>query len=908
MKLKRVEVMKSVTEKLGWFKSQIELENEINFYDNNIGSEDFMCGLLNYVYGWHLVNLNKKDKNCPGIDLGDEENRVAVQITSDNSRKKVQSTIDTFLKKEYEKKYSKLIFVILGSKTRFSKDFDTANKFVFDRIKDVIDINQIIKDLDNCDDEMIFQVHSYIEEKMRVPDKSKNYNDINSLLLETREKIHAMCLTKLRALGISRDIGELIIEDGISTELPDFIKQKGVKFLIGDFGSGKSHLLYQNTLKLVDSYQKRDIDKIPVFLEASDINKYGSISDYCKIIDIDIECAFIIIDSLDEGDYDLIEKIVNEVEFLENRYDDINIIVGSRPISFLIGKKNIHMPLLSDGEINGLYTRITGDSSFSIEHRFDGKEKKRMLTMIRKPFFAILYAIYMKDHHFYMKNEVDMINYFIEKSMQPYLLKNPQINLDFEKMSALSIERNYGIIHKSEIPRDINLDALIKSGFVRLEEAGSIVFNLPIIVQWLGARAIRDNLVDFFELVDDESRLLKWRYSLSIMFNQMTYEESEKYFSYLVENKVDLAGIIIRDGIAFEGIIDVSDTIESGKKMYRCMQSWVKGLGVLAESLGVSKNGTVNTLAILCKEQWIEFSWANEYAGNNIILLKDAVKFQCFSTVHGRGVPAQATWPWVVTFEYLSELIEDGIENKKWITLNGTVESEFVWKNTLKLKNKGSLYTGSFDINDVNEYRKKALNYKKIDMNTYFYLVDRLKEGGNNRIEVPYVAGDQEYKTNFIWANYSKEQMRRRVEAIYKNVFREYQKMAETFFECFKMRLSTYLLLPCKFVGTLVYDDSETEPLYAGPIMQYYMEPLPLEKENVVEIKLSDDRKNFGCEVEDVFKIIMEAADNYRSGKKEFISFIIHTGVCMDSSCTPVTDIVYDMLKNDLKKIAWIKK
>ena len=38
MKLKRVEVMKSVTEKLGWFKSQIELENEINFYDNNIGS------------------------------------------------------------------------------------------------------------------------------------------------------------------------------------------------------------------------------------------------------------------------------------------------------------------------------------------------------------------------------------------------------------------------------------------------------------------------------------------------------------------------------------------------------------------------------------------------------------------------------------------------------------------------------------------------------------------------------------------------------------------------------------------------------------------------------------------------------------------------------------------------------
>lgn len=48
--------------------------------------------------------------------------------------------------------------------------------------------------------------------------------------------------------------------------------------------------------------------------------------------------------------------------------------------------------------------------------------------------------------------------------------------------------------------------------------------------------------------------------------------------------------------------------------------------------------------------------------------------------------------------------------------------------------------------------------------------------------------------------------------------------------------------------------------------------------------------------------------DKQDDRKKEFISFIIHTGVCMDSSCTPVTDIVYDMLKNDLKKIAWIKK
>ena len=76
MKIKRVEILQNIAAKLGLLKNQIELENQINFYNNNIGSENLMCGLLNYIYGWNLVNLNKKEKNYPGIDLGDEKKKI----------------------------------------------------------------------------------------------------------------------------------------------------------------------------------------------------------------------------------------------------------------------------------------------------------------------------------------------------------------------------------------------------------------------------------------------------------------------------------------------------------------------------------------------------------------------------------------------------------------------------------------------------------------------------------------------------------------------------------------------------------------------------------------------------------------------------------------------------------------
>lgn len=101
--LKREEYINFIVNKLCQLKNEVELQNSINLYNINIIAEDFFRELLNIVYKYNLININSIQKNVSAIDLGDEKNRICIQVTSNNKRNKVQETIDKFLCNEFEK-------------------------------------------------------------------------------------------------------------------------------------------------------------------------------------------------------------------------------------------------------------------------------------------------------------------------------------------------------------------------------------------------------------------------------------------------------------------------------------------------------------------------------------------------------------------------------------------------------------------------------------------------------------------------------------------------------------------------------------------------------------------------------------------------------------------------------------
>ncbi|MDD6207991.1 MAG: SMEK domain-containing protein [Clostridiales bacterium] len=125
----------------------LEYNGKQGLLDENKILEDIMCEVLNRVYGWHLKNLNYEEKNYPGIDLGDPELGLGIQVTVDKTSTKINHSISQIIKHEVYKKYPNLKILILGKKqASYSiQNPDQDNETVlFDAKKDIIDFSDVL--------------------------------------------------------------------------------------------------------------------------------------------------------------------------------------------------------------------------------------------------------------------------------------------------------------------------------------------------------------------------------------------------------------------------------------------------------------------------------------------------------------------------------------------------------------------------------------------------------------------------------------------------------------------------------------------------------------------------------------------------------------------------------------------
>ncbi|OOE32306.1 hypothetical protein BZG04_15435 [Salinivibrio kushneri] len=131
--------LKDVQYWLSHLSTSARLGGKIHFFDLNIVAEDFYANLLNIIYGWDLVNLNHTNLNAVAVDLGDLNRRIAVQVTSDRTKAKIQKTIDKFEEHNLSNNFDKLKVVIIGERTRTNPVFNLPKSIVFDGRFDVLD-------------------------------------------------------------------------------------------------------------------------------------------------------------------------------------------------------------------------------------------------------------------------------------------------------------------------------------------------------------------------------------------------------------------------------------------------------------------------------------------------------------------------------------------------------------------------------------------------------------------------------------------------------------------------------------------------------------------------------------------------------------------------------------------------
>jgi len=190
----------------------------MNHLDINKICEDVVCGLFREIYGFEaLRNLNSEEReNYPGVDLADDEARVAIQVTSDKSLGKVKETLGKIIKHGLAEKYDRIIIYNLTRKQgSYSKSAISAvcgDKISFDASSDILDYTDICKEAGKLTPTKLQAASDHLSAYIHGSEApfSGNRGDIEKLTINTPDPTLAdeKILHQLQILRISRLFAE----------------------------------------------------------------------------------------------------------------------------------------------------------------------------------------------------------------------------------------------------------------------------------------------------------------------------------------------------------------------------------------------------------------------------------------------------------------------------------------------------------------------------------------------------------------------------------------------------------------------------------------------------------------------------------------------------------------------------
>jgi hypothetical protein len=110
-----------------------------------------------------LENANTRESNFKAIDLIDDVNKIFVQVSSDNSRDKVQSSLDKLDEDKYDGYAFKFVSIALGVDHLKKQTFTKPDGILFEPSTDCYDIKRIESDAFASEIDIIRSLSDYLE-------------------------------------------------------------------------------------------------------------------------------------------------------------------------------------------------------------------------------------------------------------------------------------------------------------------------------------------------------------------------------------------------------------------------------------------------------------------------------------------------------------------------------------------------------------------------------------------------------------------------------------------------------------------------------------------------------------------------------------------------------------------------
>ena len=138
----------------------------MNLHDSNVLLEDVFKEILNITYGLELQNANLIKQNIKAIDLIDCSSKTIIQVSSDNSKAKVQTSLDKIELPKYEGYTFKFVCISKGVSHLKKHHFNVPEGISFNAETDCYDDKRILRDVLAKDIDTKRNLASYLEKSI----------------------------------------------------------------------------------------------------------------------------------------------------------------------------------------------------------------------------------------------------------------------------------------------------------------------------------------------------------------------------------------------------------------------------------------------------------------------------------------------------------------------------------------------------------------------------------------------------------------------------------------------------------------------------------------------------------------------------------------------------------------------
>lgn len=152
--------------RLAILSNEVKLKSAVNLLDSNVLSEDVFKTILNTIYGWDLQNANVAEQNIKAIDLVDNTAKIFVQVSSDNSKAKVQSSLNKIELPKYSGYTFKFVCISKGISNLKKSIFDVPDGISFNVEADSYDYKRLLRDVMAKDIDTIEKLASFLEKSI----------------------------------------------------------------------------------------------------------------------------------------------------------------------------------------------------------------------------------------------------------------------------------------------------------------------------------------------------------------------------------------------------------------------------------------------------------------------------------------------------------------------------------------------------------------------------------------------------------------------------------------------------------------------------------------------------------------------------------------------------------------------